>query len=208
MLARFNPLAEVRVDTPHVVRDVQNIVQILNEPNDSGYNKYWEMEGAAWLSGVIVHVIVRIERTENRRANLSDVNSFLAGKLVEDGEGREDQPPAPFGGVKGSEQEKLEGQFLKKLQAMLNYDHGNPLADKVVHEAVRLMMDKGAPERAGVQGNAVMGVRLWADPLIAANTATSDFTIDDIMNGTKPLSLYLVIPPPDIERLRPVIFCF
>ena len=35
----------------------------------------------------------------------------------------------------------------------------------------------------------------YLDPVLARNTAASDFCIDDVINHTKPVSLYLVTPP-------------
>lgn len=40
-------------------------------------------------------------------------------------------------------------------------------------------------------------------PVVARNTATSDFS--DLMNQHKPVSLYLLVPPSDKDRLRPLI---
>jgi type IV secretion system protein VirD4 len=46
---------------------------------------------------------------------------------------------------------------------------------------------------------------LYSDPLVARNTATSDFRIRDLVNSERPISLYLVVPPSDKIRLRPLI---
>ena len=40
---------------------------------------------------------------------------------------------------------------------------------------------------------------------LARNTAVSDFRIADLMNGDAPASLYLVVPPSDLVRTRPII---
>jgi type IV secretion system protein VirD4 len=41
--------------------------------------------------------------------------------------------------------------------------------------------------------------------LVAQNTSASDFTINDLVNHSRPVSLYLVVPPSDKIRLRPLI---
>jgi type IV secretion system protein VirD4 len=46
---------------------------------------------------------------------------------------------------------------------------------------------------------------LYRDPIIAANTAGSDWHIADLMTGERPVSLYLVVPPSDISRTRPLV---
>ena len=46
---------------------------------------------------------------------------------------------------------------------------------------------------------------LYRDPIIAANTARSDWRITDLMAAERPVSLYLVVPPSDISRTRPLV---
>mgnify|MGYP001241982896 CR=1 FL=1 len=46
---------------------------------------------------------------------------------------------------------------------------------------------------------------LYRDPVIARNTSASDFRITDLMNADAPVSLYLVVPPSDLARTRPII---
>src|SRR5262249_59957546 len=41
--------------------------------------------------------------------------------------------------------------------------------------------------------------------LVSRNTAASDFMINDLVNHEAPISLYLVVPPSDKIRLRPLI---
>ena len=44
-----------------------------------------------------------------------------------------------------------------------------------------------------------------AIPLIAANTARSDWRIADLVGAERPVSLYLVVPPSDLSRTRPLV---
>jgi type IV secretion system protein VirD4 len=46
---------------------------------------------------------------------------------------------------------------------------------------------------------------LYSDPVVAANTSASDFAINDLVNHDRPVALYLVVPPSDKIRLRPLI---
>lgn len=63
---------------------------------------------------------------------------------------------------------------------------------------------KAENERASVvsTANAILGI--YADPILSQNTYTSDFKIWDIMNNKDPVSLYLITPPSDIDRIQPV----
>ena len=67
------------------------------------------------------------------------------------------------------------------------------------------MLDKSENELSGVVSTAKTCINLYNDPIIERSTSTSDFRIADLMNAENPVSLYLVVPPSDIDRLRPLI---
>ena len=67
------------------------------------------------------------------------------------------------------------------------------------------MLDKEDKDFGGVLSTAKTALTLYSDPLVAKNTSASDFTIDDLVNHERPVSLYLVVPPSDKIRLRPLI---
>jgi type IV secretion system protein VirD4 len=46
---------------------------------------------------------------------------------------------------------------------------------------------------------------LYRDPTVAAVTSGCDWRIDDLLNAERPVSLYLVVPPSDISRTKPLI---
>ena len=75
----------------------------------------------------------------------------------------------------------------------------------VVREKVQEMLDKEDRDFGGVLSTAKTALTLYSDPLVASNTSASDFTIDDLVNHDRPVSLYLVVPPSDKIRLRPLI---
>jgi type IV secretion system protein VirD4 len=67
------------------------------------------------------------------------------------------------------------------------------------------MLDKEDKDFSGVLSTAKTALTLYSDPLVARNTSASDFTINDLVNNERPVSLYLVVPPSDKIRLRPLI---
>ena len=46
---------------------------------------------------------------------------------------------------------------------------------------------------------------LYRDPIIARMTSASDWRIADLLGAERPVSLYLVVPPSDISRTRPLV---
>jgi type IV secretion system protein VirD4 len=67
------------------------------------------------------------------------------------------------------------------------------------------MLDKAPNERSGIISTVQGFLKIYRDPRIAAATSKSDFRIADLMNYEQPLSLYLVIPVKDLDRLQPLI---
>ncbi|WP_254556554.1 type IV secretory system conjugative DNA transfer family protein, partial [Salmonella enterica] len=66
------------------------------------------------------------------------------------------------------------------------------------------LLNKSDNERSGVLSTAMSFLGLYRDPVIAKVTSHSDWRIADLVNG-RPTSLYLVVPPSDISRTKPLI---
>jgi type IV secretion system protein VirD4 len=84
--------------------------------------------------------------------------------------------------------------------------NGSPTATHpAVREKAQEMLNKQDKDFSGVLSTATAALALYCDPLVASHISTSDFTIDDLVNHERPVSLYLVIPNSDRDRLRPLI---
>lgn len=190
----FNPLEEVRKGTDYELMDCQNIAEMIVNPDGGsggGKDDFFTNSGKEWLSAAMLHVIYRIEQEEDRPASLADVNFILCGgHLANLGDGSRNDDDSVIEAV---------------LKEMMAYEHGRESVDKEVRRCAADMYGRAPEERSGVQSTARVRLALYADPIVAANTARSDFSINELMNGDAPVSLYLVIPPSDIDRLRPLI---
>jgi type IV secretion system protein VirD4 len=91
------------------------------------------------------------------------------------------------------------------LEHMLRTGHLPSGPHPVVAQVARSMLNKADNEMSGVVSTATSCLDLFRDPLIARSTSTSDFRITDLMNLDHPVSLYLVVPPSDLSRLRRLI---
>jgi len=90
------------------------------------------------------------------------------------------------------------------LMAMLTTPHLGDRPHPVVAIGARAMLNKSANERSGVHSTARSFFSLYLDPIVAAAVSESDFRIADLMQAEHPLSLYLISPPSDKSRLRPL----
>ena len=175
--ARFNPLLEVRKGV-HEVRDVQNIADILVDPEGARqWRDHWEKSAHALLTGAILHVLYA-----EQDKTLARVAAFLAD-------------PAR--------------SIRRTLWVMLTTNHvgteDEPKAHPVVASTARELLNKTDNERSGVLSTAMSLLGLYRDPIIATATERSDWRIADLLSASRRVSLYLVVPPSDISRTRPLV---
>lgn len=169
----YNPLLEVRRGL-NEVRDVQNIADILVDPEGSLEKRnHWEKTSHALLVGAILHVLYA-----GADKSLAGVAAFLSNP-----------------------DETIENT----LYAMMDTPHlGESGPHPVVASAARELLNKSDNERSGVLSTAMSFLGLYRDPVIAKVTSHSDWRIADLVSG-RPTSLYLVVPPSDISRTKPLI---
>ncbi|WP_063684673.1 conjugal transfer protein TraG [Bradyrhizobium stylosanthis] len=175
--ARYNPLLEVRKGAAEV-RDVQNIADILVDPEGALERRtHWEKTSHSLLVGVILHVLYAEEQK-----TLTRVTEILAD-------------PAQ--------------SFEKTLRIMLATNHLGTKQEPKVHPVVaataRELLNKSENERSGVLSTAVSFLGLYRDPIVSRNTECCDWRIADLVSAGKPVTLYLVVPPSDISRTKPLI---
>lgn len=91
------------------------------------------------------------------------------------------------------------------LIAMMRTAHLGDHPHPVVAQAARELLNKSENERSGVLSTAMSFLSLYRDPVIAAVTRRCDWRIDDLVSDARPLTLYLVVPPSDISRTKPLV---
>ena len=172
--AAYNPLLEVRRGEWEV-RDVQNIADILVDPEGSLEKRnHWEKTSHALLVGAILHVLYAEEDK-----TLAGVAAFLS------------DPKRPIEST---------------LAAMMKTAHlGEAGPHPVIASAARELLNKSDNERSGVLSTAMSFLGLYRDPVVAEVTRRCDWRIADIVGAKHPTSLYLVVPPSDIARTKPLI---
>ncbi|MDE2495447.1 MAG: IncP-type conjugal transfer protein TraG, partial [Alphaproteobacteria bacterium] len=175
--ARYNPLLEVRKG-PNEVRDVQNIADILVDPEGALETRnHWEKTSHSLLVGAILHVLYAEEEK-----TLARVATFLSDP---------------------------QRSFKVTLRKMMETNHlgtdDKPVVHPVVASAAREVLNKSENERSGVLSTAMSFLGLYRDPVVAKTTSGCDWRIADLVDADRPVSLYLVVPPSDISRTKPLV---
>ncbi|TIP11291.1 conjugal transfer protein TraG [Mesorhizobium sp.] len=92
------------------------------------------------------------------------------------------------------------------LAAMMKTRHlGHAGPHPVVASAARELLNKSDNERSGVLSTAMSFLGLYRDPVVAAVTSRCDWRIAEIVAADSPTTLYLVVPPSDINRTKPLV---
>ena len=175
--ARYNPLLEVRRGA-HEVRDAQNIADILVDPEGALERRnHWEKTSHSLLVGAILHILYAEEEK-----TLARVATFLSDP---------------------------QRSFVATLRRMMSTNHlgtsDAPQVHPVVASAAREVLNKSENERSGVLSTAMSFLGLYRDPTVAEVTSRCDWRIADLIDAKQPVSLYLVVPPSDISRTKPLI---
>lgn len=157
------------------VRDVQNIADILVDP-EGALDRRNHWEKTS--HSLLVGAILHVLYAEPDKT-LAGVANFLS------------DPKRPVEAT---------------LRAMMSTQHlGNAGVHPVIASSARELLNKSDNERSGVLSTAMSFLGLYRDPVVAKVTARCDWRIADLVSGRQPASLYLVVPPSDIARTKPLI---
>lgn len=157
------------------VRDVQNVADVLVDPEGS-LEKRNHWEKTS--HSLLVGAILHVLYAEPDKT-LAGVAAFLS------------DPRHPIEST---------------LKAMMTTPHlGEAGPHPVVASTARELLNKSDNERSGVLSTAMSFLGLYRDPVVAAVTSRCDWRIADLIADPKPSTLYLVVPPSDISRTKPLI---
>jgi type IV secretion system protein VirD4 len=173
----WNPLDEIRLNTDHEVGDVQNLANLIVDPDGRGLESHWQKTAFALLVGLILHVLYKAENSGSV-ATLSSIDAMIA------------DPTRDVGDL---------------WAEMITCQHKGGLNHPAVGSAARDMLDRPEEEAGSVLSTAKSYLVLYRDPIVAANTSKSEFRIRDLMHHDDPVSLYIVTQPNDKARLRPLV---
>jgi type IV secretion system protein VirD4 len=205
--ARFNPLAEVRIGTLREVSDAQNIAEMLcRSGKESSHDEHWIKSATSLITGLILHLCY-VAKRKNRFATLAELSNSLTPLMSDltmplDLEGMNEQ------------QVNVAREYFSQIMRTPHVestsywhlrDGQKTLVHPVVLEKMQEMLNREDKEFSGVLSTAKTTLILYSDPLVQRSIEESDFTINDLKHFKYPVSLYLVVPPSDIERLKPLL---
>jgi type IV secretion system protein VirD4 len=171
---RFNILDELTASSAY--RDASMIADILTSPADGkvdGSSKHWVDTAKDLLTGVILHV---------KCSNLPDKSLYGCLEFL-------------------SQADKGEDKGAALLDGMINSVHSQPGIHEIIANVARRNRARPDDERGSVFSTAVTALQVFEDPMVRNCSSSSDFCLNDFKVFENPISLYITVPFPDLDRL-------
>jgi type IV secretory pathway TraG/TraD family ATPase VirD4 len=185
--ARINPLDGIRVGTIYEVRDAERIAEALlgldQYPSTNANQVHFSEHGARVLAALILHVLYTPE-TERTLAGVllatTDETFYDLPTLID-----------YVCGVKHDQDGKM---------GWTDASGNETFTHPAIRQRLRSARSMSDGESSGIYTTVTRGLAIFADPIVAKNTATTDFDFEDLFDG---IVLALRVPPRG-ERLAPV----
>jgi type IV secretion system protein VirD4 len=162
------------------VRDVQNIVEILTAPTrETNEAPFWRTAASSLLVGVILDVLLH---RAGRAARPSPKCAHRLSRMEETAEA-------------------MRGGWQSRDGRVCALSAPHPIAQQVANAF--LAMEERT--QSNVRATAESYLTVFADSLVAENTAASTFRLADLVGLDRPVTLYLQPPPSDMDRLMPLM---
>lgn len=174
--------------------------------NSAAYNPLLEVRRGEWeVRDVqnIADVLVDPEGALERRSHWEKTShSLLVGAILHILYAEQDKTLAGVAKFLSDPKRPIEAT----LRAMMSTAHmGDAGVHPVIASAARELLNKSENERSGVLSTAMSFLGLYRDPVVAQVTRDSDWRILDLVEADQPTTLYLVVPPSDISRTKPLV---
>src|SRR5882762_2482817 len=173
---RWNPLDYVSDAPGQRVSDLQLIAHMFF-PDPPGADPFWAAGGRSLFLGIALY--------------LFDTPSLprTIGEILRQG--------------MANDEEGFAAHWKRVIQGRMSGAH--PPSDTCVR-ALYDVIDLAPQTASSIRKTFTSRLELWANPVLDAATAASDFDLRELRK--KPLSIYLGVMPKDLERLAPLMSLF
>jgi type IV secretion system protein VirD4 len=182
--ARFNPLFDVRIGD-YEFGDAHAIAEMMIDPDKEVKYDHWKRSAITLLTVSILHTLYsRKDKTLTGVVNLlSDPNKSIHD-VIEAMIMTEHDPQGKYGWLDSEKKPTKVHPIIASMGGELK--------------------KKSYEEMQGIISTFSSYLTIYRDPIIARNTSQSDFTIEDLIRGDRPRSLYINVPPSNLQRMVPL----
>jgi type IV secretion system protein VirD4 len=178
--ATFNPLDVLDADDPNAVAIAQSLAGAMCPQEGQGKEAFWNESASSLLTAVLLWLAY--DKTETKTLARAREIVSLTRKELREG-------------------------FLFRMMAVNNEARKNnrtPAFGGAMAENAAPFVDMANETYSGIVSNLARYTKFLSDPQIKAATATSSFSMTDLTGAGKdrPTTLYLVIPPEQIDNQK------
>lgn len=171
----FNPLSAIRRGKSSEMRETSLITGILANPDGERPRSAAEQHFQELTEMFLTGVVLHGLYT-NQANTLPELDQFFFSETT------------------------LES-VLKEMETTV---HTGTSPHPAVVRTVRIMKRLADRELSGVLTTTARALQMTTDPVVARMLSSNSFTLQDLRERTRPLSLYLTVPYADQDRLRPL----
>lgn len=175
----FNMMDEISEEFPF--RDANMIAQILTAPSNpnSSADPHWQESAKVLITATILHCLC----SDYEDKSIPGVYKYLSQASGDD---------------KGDMKKNL-------LKNMISAKH----CREDIHESIKSyaaqILSAADEEMGSIYSSALTALSIFNDPILADSCRTSDFCLDDFKYSEAPISLYLTVPFPDLDRVKSLL---
>lgn len=200
----WNALEEIRFQTRYQVKDAQQIALIVVDTDGKGFHgDHWRTAAYKLLYGVILHALYKAHAV-NKTPGIANCAYLLAGADLFSPPSEDDLRDV-LRELDDGDPRALQSLFEEMSSVTLDSaDRAAVEAQITIRGVGTSMLNTASKELASIISTAAVALSLYYDPIIASNTSHCDFKIADLMDHAKPVSLYFITSPDDLNRTRPL----
>lgn len=181
---RHNILYEIEEN--FAFRDANMIATILTSPNNpnSTADPHWSETAKVLITATILHVLCSIDDPSIKKRSLTGVYEYLA---------------------QGSKKDSKDNVKIALLKNMITSKHcREDIHNSIVNYASQIL-SAAEEEMGSIFSSALEALSVFNDSYVSYATDDSDFCLNDFKYSKDPISWYLTIPFPDLDRLKSLL---
>jgi type IV secretory pathway TraG/TraD family ATPase VirD4 len=199
-VAKRNPFDDIRLHTKYMFSDCTRLAGWVVEPmvtSGEKYASYFDATAKEAMGGFIGHNAFRsIVENDPRINSPAGLITFLSGfEKIEDAIDAvlayEHDPHDVAGWL-----EERNGRKTSRPTKTCPW----------IAQTLRVLAAKAVDEKSGIFGSTLKDLPIYRDPRIFANTTSSTFRIEDLINDRERSSIIVIrMPQADLEQLKPYV---
>jgi type IV secretion system protein VirD4 len=202
----FNPLDEINIFSDPAVADAQNIALMIVDTDGAGLDDHWKLKAHELITAGILYVLLprsTTHSTDKSKPTLTGVADLLTSVNDDD---------------TAISKKNILTLLLQCRHMVPRHLQEEPMIKSVIHFITRIsaqLHEIEDRELSSIFSTTTSKLTLFFDPIISSNTSDSTFRISDLMGfktgdeevdrKIKPVSLYMVIPQREKERIKPIV---